>query len=212
LTAAGLLALTLLLAGPGPGPSPRAARADPDQKEPNKEQPKPRQPGGPQNIDDIQALRDALQKSLDRVRQQMEDMQQRRLGRLQDLGRVAPGRQTNGRLGVRVEKPGDTLVDQLDLPQGEGLVVVEVAADSAAAAAGLKPHDILLEFAGKPVPADGPAFVKMVQEAKPGTPLEATVLRKGRKETIKGLTLPEGKPASGPQPRPVPGAGLRFRD
>jgi S1-C subfamily serine protease len=66
---------------------------------------------------------------------------------------------------------------------------------SAAAAAGLKPHDILLEFAGKPVPADGPAFVKMVQEVKPGTPVEATVLRKGRKETIKGLTLPEGKNA-----------------
>jgi beta-lactamase regulating signal transducer with metallopeptidase domain len=209
-TAAGLLALALLLGGVGLGTSPPAVSAQPPKKDPpakepgkdrprqdpNQAKPRPRLPEVPDDLDldDLEALRDALQKSLERFADKMQNMHQRELGRFQDL-RQGPVRQANGRLGVRVEKPGDTLVDQLDLPAGEGLVVVEVAADSAAAAAGLKPHDILLEFDGKPVPADAPAFVKMVQEVKGGVPVEATVLRKGRRETLKGLTLAGGKPA-----------------
>src|SRR5262249_52863568 len=61
------------------------------------------------------------------------------------------------------------------------------------AKAGLKAHDILLEFNGKPVPNDTSKLREMVEEVKAGAPVDAVVLRKGKKETIKGITLAEAK-------------------
>jgi hypothetical protein len=96
-----------------------------------------------------------------------------------------------GRLGAMVEVPSATLIDQLDLPKEKGVVVQEVLPDSAAAKAGLKPHDILLELNGKDVPSKIDEFVKQLNDIKAKTPVNAVVLRKGRKETIKGIELPE---------------------
>jgi membrane-associated protease RseP (regulator of RpoE activity) len=190
---AGLLVLAALLGGPAPGAFPRAFADEPQKKEEPKKEPRPRLPLAPlpgNDIQDLMEFRDALQKSLERLRQQQRGLAGAPVG--------------GARLGIHIETPSPTLVDQLDLPQGEGLVVLDVLADSAAAAAGLKPHDILLEFDGKPVPADGRAFIKMLEGVKPGVAVEVTILRKGRKETIKGVTLPEGKPTL---PRPLLGAG-----
>jgi hypothetical protein len=97
------------------------------------------------------------------------------------------------RLGAQIRKPSSTLADQLDLPKGQGQVLEEVGANSAAAKAGLKQHDILLELAGKPVPSNPTEFTSMLKEVKPNTPVDAVVMRKGRKENVKGLSLPEAK-------------------
>jgi C-terminal processing protease CtpA/Prc len=102
-------------------------------------------------------------------------------------------RRGGGRLGVQVQKPGSVLADQLDLPKDQGLVIEQVVVDSAAAKAGLKAHDVLLEFNGKPVPNDPAKFIKMVEEVKANAPVDAVVLRKGKKETIKGTSLAETK-------------------
>ncbi|HEY1860309.1 MAG TPA: M56 family metallopeptidase, partial [Gemmataceae bacterium] len=99
-----------------------------------------------------------------------------------------------GRLGVVVGKPSSTLAEQLDLPKGQGLVVEQVTADSAAAKAGIKSHDILLELNGKAVPSDTGELMKILADIKPDKAVDAVVLRKGKKETIKGLSLPEAKP------------------
>jgi beta-lactamase regulating signal transducer with metallopeptidase domain len=99
----------------------------------------------------------------------------------------------HARLGVQVSKPSEALVDQLDLPKDQGQVVEQVVPDSPAAKAGLKPHDILLELGGKAVPADYQEFVKEVQDIKADAKVDAVVLRKGKKETVKGITLPEAK-------------------
>jgi len=40
---------------------------------------------------------------------------------------------------------------------------------------------------------DVQAFAQMVHDAKAKTPVDVVVLRKGKKETIKGLSLPEAK-------------------
>jgi beta-lactamase regulating signal transducer with metallopeptidase domain len=98
---------------------------------------------------------------------------------------------SSGRLGVRLEAPGETMASQLDLPKGQGLVVAGVTPDSAAAKAGIQTHDILLELAGKPVPSNPAEFARMVAAVKVGQPVEAVVLRKGKRTTIKGLSLPE---------------------
>jgi len=94
-------------------------------------------------------------------------------------------------LQVLVEKPSPTLVEQLDLPKGQGLAVQEVSGD-AAARAGLKAHDILLELDGKPVPDDLQEFAQLVRDLKAKAPVaDALVLRKGRRELLKSLALPE---------------------
>jgi beta-lactamase regulating signal transducer with metallopeptidase domain len=103
------------------------------------------------------------------------------------------GRPHEGRLGVRVKEPGEALADQLDLPKGQGVVIESVEPDSAAAKAGLKANDILLEMDGKPVSNNVAEAVKMIHGLKAKTPVDAVVMRKGKKETIKGISLPEAK-------------------
>jgi membrane-associated protease RseP (regulator of RpoE activity) len=116
-----------------------------------------------------------------------------------------------GRLGVVVDKPSSTLAEQLDLPKGQGLVVEQVNADSAAAKAGIKSHDILLEINGKSVPNDAQELMKILADIKPDKPVDAVVLRKGKKETIKGLSLPEAKPGDDLNPLGgIPG-GIRIQ-
>ncbi len=100
------------------------------------------------------------------------------------------------RLGAQLRKPSTTLADQLDLPKNQGQVLEEVGPNSAAAKAGLKQHDILLELAGKPVPSAITEFGELLKGVKPNTPINAVVMRKGKKETIKGLSLPEAKVAA----------------
>ncbi|MFO0840849.1 MAG: M56 family metallopeptidase [Gemmataceae bacterium] len=113
---------------------------------------------------------------------------------------LVPGTQFNfggaprqPRLGAQISVPTRTLRDQLDLPKEQGIVLEEVGPNSAAAKAGLKAHDILLELAGKPVPSKADEFYKLLDDVKANTPVDAVVLRKGKRETVKGLTLPEPK-------------------
>jgi hypothetical protein len=104
-------------------------------------------------------------------------------------GRTALGE--NLRLGARLEKPSDTLVEQLDLPKGQGQVITQINDDSAAAKAGIKANDILLELDGKPVSSDAKEFEKQLGDIKADTAVDAVVLRKGKKETVKGISMPE---------------------
>ncbi len=114
----------------------------------------------------------------------------------------------NARLGVFVDPPADALRAQLDLPAGQGLIVRQVLPDSAAAKAGLRPHDLLLEFDGKPVPNRVDEFTRLVTAVKPDTTVEVVVMRKGKKETIKDVKLPEAKALQSGFPQVgFPGAG-----
>ncbi len=80
--------------------------------------------------------------------------------------------------GASFERPSDALRAQLEIPAGQGLVVGRVAEGSDAAAAGLQKSDVLLEIDGKKI-----ASLQDVKDAlKRGA--SATVLRKGRKETL----------------------------
>jgi beta-lactamase regulating signal transducer with metallopeptidase domain len=103
-------------------------------------------------------------------------------------------RDSGGRLGISGSAPSAVLVEQLDLPAGKGLVINQVTADSAAAKAGLKVNDVLLKLNGKDVPNNLGELGNIVDQIKANTPFDAVVLRKGKKETIKGISLPEAKP------------------
>ena len=112
------------------------------------------------------------------------------------------------RLGVRVEKVPAALADQLDLPKGRGVLVADVGKDTPAEKAGLKANDIIVEFAGKPVSDDPTEFVRAVQGLKKDEKVDVTFLRKGRKDTAKGVEVPEAKagalfPNPGAFPEPI---------
>ncbi len=95
------------------------------------------------------------------------------------------------RFGVSLEKPSAVLAEQLDLKPNAGIVIVDVLRGTPAEKAGLKKNDILLQWAGKDLPADVEAFQTLIAGAKSGEKFEAVVLRKGKKETVKGIELPE---------------------
>ena len=116
---------------------------------------------------------------------------------LQQPGPVAypfTGLRRDDRLGLRVGRPGPVLVDQLDLKANQGLVVIAVVPDTAAAKAGVKVNDVLLQIGGKVVPSDGAAFAKLLGEIQADTPVDLLVMRKGKEETIKDIRLPAPKP------------------
>jgi hypothetical protein len=212
--AAGLLALAALVAGirlqAGAAPQ---SKDEPKKEEPKKVEPKKDQPRkddrAPGEFDPFNPNFDELFKGFkgmdpEQVKKLREQMEQARMQwqKAMEQGHFAhPGfafgfdRGAHGRMGVLVRPPSETLTDQLDLPRGQGLVIESVQADSAAAKAGLKPHDVLLELNGKPVPDDPREFVKQLNDVKANTAVDAVVLRKGKKETVKGLTLPEAKAA-----------------
>jgi beta-lactamase regulating signal transducer with metallopeptidase domain len=186
-----------------------------NQKDPNIDFPFPDLekllPDGAFNKEQMELLRKEMQRAQEEMRKAVEEM--RKLqgpGGIGGIGgiRILPGGRGMGgfggfgnagdnrdeaRLGARLVKPSAALVEHLDLPKDQGLVLEEVKADSPAAKAGLKTNDILLELNGKPVSSKMQEFEKLLADIKPDTAIEAVVLRKGKKETIKGLKLAEAE-------------------
>lgn len=118
------------------------------------------------------------QKRLLEARKQLEDL--RVIPRPLE---AAPGRE----LGIRVERVGETLRDQMGLKEGEGLVVIEVKGDSIAGKGGVKKHDILVVVDGKDV-GNRARFRGDVTEALEKPAFEVQVLRGGKRETMKLVT------------------------
>jgi hypothetical protein len=156
---------------------------------------------------DADKIRKQVDQALEKVQHRLQELQARQAD-WQRLPRVTVGqsRARTGRLGVAVETPNAALSEQLDLPKGQGLVITQVTPDSAASKAGLKANDILLEVNGKAVPDNVQELQKMLRDIKANSPIDVVVLRRGRKETVKGLSLPE----AAEERRPGRGFGERF--
>jgi hypothetical protein len=216
----GVLALAVLGAGIGLRAAPLPEKDKP-KEEPKQEKEKAKKPaevfpgfpnfpefpkeGAPGLKEQHRRYMEEMQKAMERARKIMG--RRGMAGGLPQGFPAFPGAfgqagESHGRLGVVVQTPDETLVDQLELPKGQGLVIRRVANDSAAQKAGLKAHDILLEVDGKAVSSDPAEFVRMLGDIKADTAVDVVVLRKGRKETVKGLKLPEAKKA--------PEAGARL--
>ncbi len=97
------------------------------------------------------------------------------------------------RLGISASTPQQALANQLGLKKDVGVVIDRVAADSAAEKAGLKKYDVLIKLDGNAVASGYGAFRKQLTLLKSETPVEAVVIRNGKEETIKGLTMPAPK-------------------
>jgi S1-C subfamily serine protease len=104
-----------------------------------------------------------------------------------------PGKGRGMLAGARLRVPEPALVAQLSLPRDQGLVLEDVAARSAAARAGLKNHDILLELGSKPVPSKEADFAELLKGIAPGKPVEAVVVRKARRVLVKQVILSQAQ-------------------
>jgi hypothetical protein len=98
------------------------------------------------------------------------------------------------RLGIRIERVPPIAVEQLGLEANTGVAVSFVSPGSAAEKAGLKTHDIVLEFGGKPVTDNTDEFIRRVNDVKTGEKVDLIVLRKGKKVDVKGIELPDVPP------------------
>lgn len=88
-----------------------------------------------------------------------------------------------GQLGVRVLEMSDGLREYFHAPADRGVLVTEVIDDSAAAEAGLKPGDVILEVDGRRVEHKRDIRYAL-REASEDQPIAIEVLRDGRSETF----------------------------
>ena len=93
------------------------------------------------------------------------------------------GRVERGWLGVAIQQVDETLAEALGLDEAKGALVASVIADGPAARAGLRPGDVIVSFAGRPIDAmkDLP---RIVAELDSGTEAEIGIRRDGRRETL----------------------------
>ncbi|MBI1913751.1 MAG: PDZ domain-containing protein [Planctomycetes bacterium] len=106
------------------------------------------------------------------------------------LAAKASAQNAHARLGADLASPDTILIKQLALPEQQGLVIEEVHKDGAAATVGLKEDDVLLELDGKAVPRDVQDFARLLETIEEDTAVDVLVLRRGKKEKLKGLRLP----------------------
>ena len=116
------------------------------------------------------------------------------------------------RLGTTFAPVPDAVREQLDLPEGVGLLVDAVEPGSSAAVAGLKRFDILTRFNDQIV-CNADQLATLIKLRKPG-PVPLTILRGGRERKIQ-VTLPQVDPADDEMPLaeapgPAPGFAPGF--
>ena len=91
---------------------------------------------------------------------------------------VRDGRVTRGWIGVEPSDLTPELAETFEIKLSEGVIITGVLQNGPAAKAGIRPGDVILRIAGKPVP-DVAQLLSQVSALKPGTAEKFQVQRKG---------------------------------
>src|ERR1700689_189485 len=86
-------------------------------------------------------------------------------------------------LGVGLQEINSDRAKQLKLPEEAGVEITYVAADSPAAAAGLKTGDVVLQYNGQRVEGTE-QFTRMVQETPEGREVKLQIFRGGASQFV----------------------------
>ena len=127
------------------------------------------------------------------------------------LPQLEQGKVTRGRIGVRVTTVPREALDELGLKEPAGALVAVVEPGGPAARAGLKPGDVIVEYAGKPVTSSD-ELVQMVVTTRPGSEVPVKVIRDKHPVSlsvnVETLESVDQKARSGPTSDSSEGFGL----
>lgn len=93
------------------------------------------------------------------------------------------GKVDRGWLGVVIQDLDKDLSQALQIPNGEGVLISDVAPDSPAAKAGLQRGDVVIEMDGQPATSTS-RFRNRVAAHEPGSKVSLVVLRDGKKKQV----------------------------
>ncbi len=96
---------------------------------------------------------------------------------------VATGKAQHGRLGVTVQDLDQALADSFGLAKVDGALVSSVQANSAAAAAGVQPGDVILSVNGEPITRSG-SLSSQIGLTAPGSRVTLEVWRDRARRTL----------------------------
>jgi Do/DeqQ family serine protease len=102
---------------------------------------------------------------------------------------INTGKVRRGHLGIGIQPVTLELAKSFGLSEPRGVVVTEVAANSAAAKAGIRRGDVIVAYNENPV-ADGNTLRNQVASTPPGTKVDLTIVRGGREQQV-SVTLGE---------------------
>jgi serine protease DegQ len=105
------------------------------------------------------------------------------------------GRATHAFAGLVPARITPDIAARFDLPETDGFIVADVAADGPAAAAGLQPGDVITAVDGVPTPTPED-FLAELRPHEPGDVLSLSVFRPGAAERTVPLTVTD-RPAAG---------------
>src|SRR5262249_43535105 len=120
----------------------------------------------------IQLDQEANQKRSEEIRAKVHD----------SMAKATGGETGKYWLGVSCREASPDLRAQLGLEDGQGIVVVNVAPDSAAAKRGLKQHDVIVKINDTRL-AHVPDLSKVVNEAD-GKGVSLVIIRGGKEQTV----------------------------
>ena len=100
------------------------------------------------------------------------------IGQLRHFGWLHPGW-----LGIKVQQVTPDMADALGMEMPRGSIVAHVTEPGAAAAAGIRVGDIILDY-NRMAPSDERALLRDIAQTAPGTHVSLTILRKGETKDV----------------------------
>lgn len=97
---------------------------------------------------------------------------------------IRTGSVERGYLGVVPQEVTEEMAEAFGLDEARGVAIPQVTEGSAADKAGLRRHDIILEFDGTPVDSDT-QFRNLVAARAPGETVNVVILRDGARQTLR---------------------------
>jgi len=106
---------------------------------------------------------------------------------------IRTGTVTRGWVGVEVQEITEELAESFKLPNTQGALIAGVVRGSPADRAGIRPGDILLSVAGKPV-GDAQSMIELISAQTPGQQTQIKIRRAGKEADLTVAIAKRPKP------------------